>query len=155
MGILARRLEPGMLVRGMIDDEIDQHADAALLGAVGELDEIADGVPTRTKLRPSRLISPYWPCRMCQNKTDSQKPLSGAWAKVQGHATAQLQLSNQSPVMCQPGSSAMTISPQWIAHASVLIAGADRCRDAARHPTMQRSERLWKTVGTVRQRKPA
>src|SRR6266481_3076554 len=40
---------------------------------------------------------------MCQNSTDSQKPLSGAWATVQGHATAQLQLSNQSPVMCQLG----------------------------------------------------
>src|SRR5262249_46516527 len=42
---------------------------------------------------------------MCQNRTDSQKPLSGAWANVQGHATAQLQLSNQSPVMCQLASS--------------------------------------------------
>src|ERR1700739_461915 len=47
---------------------------------------------------------------MCQKRTDSQKPLSGAWAKVQGHATAQLQLSNQSPVMCQLGISAMTTS---------------------------------------------
>src|SRR5262245_12337178 len=44
---------------------------------------------------------------MCQNSTDSQKPLSGAWAKVQGHATAQLQLSNHSPTMCQLGISAM------------------------------------------------
>src|SRR6185312_11958834 len=42
---------------------------------------------------------------MCQNKTDSQTPLSGAWAKVQGQATAQLQLSNQSPVICQYGTS--------------------------------------------------
>jgi hypothetical protein len=40
---------------------------------------------------------------MCQNRTDSQTPLSGAWAKVQGQATAQLQLSNQSPVICQFG----------------------------------------------------
>src|SRR5712691_9212715 len=47
---------------------------------------------------------------MCQKRTDSQKPLSGAWAKVQGHATAQLQLSNQSPVMCQLGISIMRIS---------------------------------------------
>src|SRR6266536_5222423 len=47
---------------------------------------------------------------MCQNRTDSQKPLSGAWAKVQGHATAQLQLSNQSPVMCQLGISVMRVS---------------------------------------------
>src|SRR4029077_6657043 len=44
---------------------------------------------------------------MCQKRTDSQKPLSGAWAKVQGHATAQLQLSNQSPTMCQLGLSVM------------------------------------------------
>src|SRR5216684_7275849 len=48
---------------------------------------------------------------MCQNSTDSQKPLSGAWAKVQGHATAQLQLSNHSPVMCQLGLSVMRTSP--------------------------------------------
>src|SRR5262245_54359631 len=47
---------------------------------------------------------------MCQNSTPSQKPLSGGWAKVQGHATAQLQLSNQSPVMCQPGISVMRTS---------------------------------------------
>src|SRR4029077_10136816 len=44
---------------------------------------------------------------MCQNRTDSQTPLSGAWAKVQGQATAQLQLSNQSPVICQFGISVM------------------------------------------------
>src|SRR5215468_7552541 len=42
---------------------------------------------------------------MCQNSTDSQKPLSGAWAKVHGQGTAQLQLSNQSPTMCQLGMS--------------------------------------------------
>jgi hypothetical protein len=47
LGILARRLEPGMLVRGVVDDEIDEHADAALLGAVGELDEVADGAVAR------------------------------------------------------------------------------------------------------------
>src|SRR5262249_47083185 len=47
---------------------------------------------------------------MCQNRTDSQKPLSGAWANVQGHATAQLQLSNQSPVMCQLAISVMKTS---------------------------------------------
>jgi hypothetical protein len=32
-----------MLVRGVVDDEVDQHADAALLGGVGEFDEIAEG----------------------------------------------------------------------------------------------------------------
>src|SRR6516162_7975154 len=42
---------------------------------------------------------------MCQNSTDSQKPLSGAWAKVHGQGTAQLQLSNQSPTICQLGKS--------------------------------------------------
>src|SRR5215472_5898748 len=47
---------------------------------------------------------------MCQKRTDSQKPLSGACANVQGQATAQLQLSNQSPVMCQLGISVMRIS---------------------------------------------
>src|SRR5262245_38411887 len=47
---------------------------------------------------------------MCQKRTDSQKPLSGACAKVQGQATAQLQLSNQSPAMCQLGISAMRSS---------------------------------------------
>src|SRR5271166_1203878 len=47
---------------------------------------------------------------MCQNRTDSQNPLSGAWAKVQGHATAQLQLSNQSPTMCQLGISVIKTS---------------------------------------------
>src|SRR5215469_16225444 len=40
---------------------------------------------------------------MCQNSTDSQKPLSGACAKVHGQGTAQLQLSNQSPTICQLG----------------------------------------------------
>ena len=45
--ILARLLEPGMLVRGVVDDEIDEHADAALLGAVGELDEVAEGAVAR------------------------------------------------------------------------------------------------------------
>src|SRR3974390_1187367 len=44
---------------------------------------------------------------MCQKRTDSQKPLSGACAKVQGQVTAQLQLSNQSPLMCQLGISVM------------------------------------------------
>ena len=40
--IAPRLLKPGMLVGGVIDDEIDQHADAALRGAVRELDEIAE-----------------------------------------------------------------------------------------------------------------
>src|SRR5262247_1742451 len=47
---------------------------------------------------------------MCQKRTDSQYPLSGAWANVQGHATAQLQLSNQSPEMCQLGIPVMKAS---------------------------------------------
>ena len=36
-----------MLVRGVVDDEVDEHADAALLGAVGELDEIAERAVAR------------------------------------------------------------------------------------------------------------
>src|ERR1700737_2701999 len=50
---------------------------------------------------------------MCQNKTDSQNPLSGACANVHGQATAQLQLSNQSPVMCQLGISVMMTSIRY------------------------------------------
>jgi hypothetical protein len=41
---------------------------------------------------------------------DSQKPLSGAWAKVHGQGTAQLQLSNHSPAMCQFGMSLIRLS---------------------------------------------
>src|SRR5271156_5478506 len=33
------------------------------------------------------------------------KPVSGAWAKVHGQGTAQLQLSNRSPTICQLGMS--------------------------------------------------
>ena len=36
-----------MLVRGVIDDEVDDHADAALLGAVRELDEVAERAVAR------------------------------------------------------------------------------------------------------------
>src|SRR6476660_8443790 len=60
---------------------------------------------------------------MCQNSTDSQKPLSGACAKVQGHATAQLQLSNQSPTMCQFGMS--------LTAASVRIRDSNNTRSGA------------------------
>ena len=42
VGVLACRFEPRMLVRRVVDDEVDQHTDAALLRAMGELDEIAD-----------------------------------------------------------------------------------------------------------------
>src|SRR6516164_4684683 len=62
---------------------------------------------------------------MCQNSTDSQAPLSGACAKVHGHATAQLQLSNQSPVMCQPGISVIR-TPFCGPHAPVLTPTAGR-----------------------------
>ena len=37
-----RFLEPRMLIRGVVDDEIDDDADAALLRRVRELDEIAE-----------------------------------------------------------------------------------------------------------------
>ncbi|MFK4562285.1 hypothetical protein ABIF95_004815 [Bradyrhizobium ottawaense] len=36
-----------MLIRGVVDDEIDDNPDAALLAAVGELDEIAERAVTR------------------------------------------------------------------------------------------------------------
>ena len=36
-----------MLVGGVVDDEVDDHADAALLGAVGELDEVAERAVAR------------------------------------------------------------------------------------------------------------
>jgi len=41
--LLAGFPEPCVLVRGMIDDQVDEHADAALLCAMGEFDKIADG----------------------------------------------------------------------------------------------------------------
>ena len=40
-------LEPRMLVRGVVHDEVDQHAHAALLRAVRELDEIAERAVAR------------------------------------------------------------------------------------------------------------
>ena len=39
--VLAGRLEPGVLVRGVVDDQIDDHPDAALACLLGELDEVA------------------------------------------------------------------------------------------------------------------
>jgi hypothetical protein len=72
---------------------------------------------------------------MCQNSTDSQKPLSGAWANVQGQATAQLQLSNQSPVMCQLASSVMKASMHDNTTSTVPAAGLRRhpqCDELAR-----------------------
>ena len=47
IGVLARLLEPGMLVRGVVDHQIDQHADAALFRGVGEFDKVADRAVTR------------------------------------------------------------------------------------------------------------
>src|SRR6516164_8938836 len=43
----SRRLEPNVCVRGVIDDEVDDHADAPLLAAMRELDEIAESAITR------------------------------------------------------------------------------------------------------------
>src|SRR6478672_1929419 len=40
--LLARLLEPGMLIGSVVDDEIDDDADAALLAAMGELDEVTE-----------------------------------------------------------------------------------------------------------------
>src|SRR4029450_5288223 len=47
VGIAPRVLEPGVLVRGMINHEVDEDAHAALLGAVGKFDKIAEGAVTR------------------------------------------------------------------------------------------------------------
>ena len=47
IGVFARLLEPRVLVRRVVDDEVDQHTNAALLGAVGELDKIAERAVTR------------------------------------------------------------------------------------------------------------
>src|SRR3954468_526488 len=41
--ISARLLKPRMFVGGMIDDEVDQNADATLFCGMRELDEIAEG----------------------------------------------------------------------------------------------------------------
>jgi hypothetical protein len=56
------------------------------------------------------------------HRTSSQKPLSGAWTKVQGHVTAQLQLSNQSPAMCLVGTSVMENTRQNAGCASGAVA---------------------------------
>src|SRR5262245_8563373 len=45
--IASRVLKPGMFIRSVIDDEIDDHPDAALRRAMGEFDEI----PERTEGR--------------------------------------------------------------------------------------------------------
>ena len=42
IGVAPRLLKPGMLVRRVIHDEIDEHPDAALLRGVREFDEIAE-----------------------------------------------------------------------------------------------------------------
>ena len=43
----SRLSKPGVLVGGVIDDEIDDHADAALLAAMGEFDEVAERAVAR------------------------------------------------------------------------------------------------------------
>src|SRR5687767_202080 len=45
--LLARRLEPRVLIRGVVDDEICDHPDAALASLARELDEIAQVSQTR------------------------------------------------------------------------------------------------------------
>src|SRR5262245_31221736 len=45
--IAPRLLEPCMLIGRVVHDEINQHANATLLGAVGEIDEIAKGAVPR------------------------------------------------------------------------------------------------------------
>jgi hypothetical protein len=52
-----------------------------------------------------------------------------AYAKVHGHATTQLQLSNQSPVMCQAGISGIRTSDRG-AHASAVASCLGRAAQA-------------------------
>jgi hypothetical protein len=47
IGVLARLLEPPVLIRRVVDDEVDEHPYAALLRAVGEFDKIADRAVAR------------------------------------------------------------------------------------------------------------
>src|SRR4029434_3798715 len=78
---------------GDIETDCRDRLHGWLLRIVGALTAPTSmALPCRWRSRPQH-----------QNRTDSQKPLSGAWANVQGQATAQLQLSNQSPAMCQVG----------------------------------------------------
>src|SRR5262245_27409501 len=46
-GILARLLEPSVLVRRVVDNKVDEHPYAALLRAVGEFDKISDRAVAR------------------------------------------------------------------------------------------------------------
>jgi hypothetical protein len=46
-GVLARLLEPRVLVRRVVDHEVDEHTYATLLRAVGEFDKIADRAVAR------------------------------------------------------------------------------------------------------------
>src|SRR6202043_2575850 len=43
----SRIAKPGMLVGGVVDDEVDDDADAALPAAMGELDEVAERAVAR------------------------------------------------------------------------------------------------------------
>src|ERR1700690_732282 len=45
--VASRLLKPRMLIGGMVDDEIDDDADAALPAAVGEVDEVAERAVAR------------------------------------------------------------------------------------------------------------
>src|SRR5215472_7885437 len=47
IGVLARLLEPRVLVRRVVDDEVDEHTYAALLRSMGKFDKIADRAVTR------------------------------------------------------------------------------------------------------------
>src|SRR6516164_3435994 len=85
---------------------------------------------------------------MCQKRTDSQKPLSGACAKVQGQATAQLQLSNQSPLMCQLGISVMrTPSQKTPFGCEKNITNSDRELCRSLHPSGPSQCPLWVKSG--------
>ena len=46
-GLAAGRLEPRVLVGGVVDDEVDDHPDAAVAGLVDQLDEVAERAERR------------------------------------------------------------------------------------------------------------
>ena len=50
LGIGPRRLEPRVLIGGVVHDEVDDHLQAALVGSVDELDEVRERAELRQHL---------------------------------------------------------------------------------------------------------
>ena len=51
LGVAARGLEPGMGVRGVVEDHVDDDADAALMGLVHQVAEVLHGAVARVDVR--------------------------------------------------------------------------------------------------------